>query len=135
MNNIFKKKQISICYNIANSKVWSDIFKIKNIEDVRKTLNDVHMRCNYGKGDKKIWWTTDQRDLYDKVVEWNKVNNKLVFIHKKGTPYLRLVRNKFNLNDEKTKKDIKNGLYCDFHCRRPYKKFKKFNEEVYNLLE
>ena len=133
-DNLLKKKQISICYSIATSKVWSNIFNIQTIKDINNELIKHFIESKYGINHRKKWWPTDQKQLYLYVTKWNNKTKKCIFLNDRSTNFLRLDRKRFNINDQEIQNNIKLGKYCDYHCFRPYEKFRKVNEEIYNLL-
>jgi hypothetical protein len=122
--------EIAMCYNIALNKTWKDIFKINNIDDIVKRLIDVINDVNYIDGHGNKGWNTDQLHLYKRVLEWNKNTNNFVHLYDTKTGYMRLDR--INFEFDKTK--IKNGYYSDYHCCRPYDKYKSINDEIINAL-
>jgi hypothetical protein len=137
--------QIAMCYNVALNKTWSDIFNIKLLEDINEKLISI-----YKNG---IEWTTDQSDLYNYVMDWNKITNNFVILDDLKTGYNRLCRdniinthtnikiskytmlnrNNININDN-IKNMIKLNYYSDYHCCRPYNQYKLINDEIINLL-
>jgi hypothetical protein len=130
-------KQIAMCYNVALNKTWIDIFKIFNIDDIKKRLVNVYKNihyidCNYLENP---GWCSDQVDLYKYVFKWNKLTKKFIILDDKNTGFLRLDRNRFNLTDPVIRKNISEGVYSDYHCYRPMKKYSNMNYEIYNLLQ
>lgn len=140
-NVLLKKKQIAICYNVATNKVWSDIFNINSLNDINIRLTNVYNKINYINGHGKKGWFTDQKDLYLYIMEWNKKTNNFVFLNDKETNFNRFNRKNIllnlNLNNSTTNNiinNIKNNKYTDYHCLRPYNKYKHFNNLVFILL-
>ena len=134
-NILMKIKKIAMCYNVATPKIWSEIFKINTIDDLKNELIEIfeksYQRENEIYGNRG--WGTDQTILYDKVMTWNNKTNNFVAIDEKTTKFKRLDRNTFNLND-KLEKLIHDGFYSDYHCYRPMSKYKEINWSIYNLL-
>lgn len=130
----FNFKQIAMCYNVANPKIWSDIFKINTLNDIKKRLIDINNSINYIDGHGNQGWSTDQLDLYKYVMEWNKTTNNLICLKENNTKFCRLDRHRFLLNNETIINNIKNGVYTDYHCYRPYNKYKEINDKIYELL-
>ena len=71
------KDEIVMCYNYATPSVWSEIFEIKTIDDVKNRLIDV-FRKNISGNDKKSFergsgkeWGIDQYDLTNTIKKWN----------------------------------------------------------------
>ena len=118
-------KQIAVCYNVATPKTWSSIFNINSIEDIKLRLVERYKTIVDG-------WFTDQADLYTKVNEWNNITNGFIILKDKDTKFKRLDRGDMSSGTMNT--DIKNGLYTDYHCLRPYDDYMMENEKIYNLL-
>lgn len=136
-NVLINEKQIAMCYNIATPKVWSNIFNIKSLDDIKNRLFEVNKNINYVDGHNKSGWSTDQRDLYKYVMKWNKNTNNFISLDDNDTEFSRLDRIKHFKNNElenKIKKNIKLGMYSDYHCLRPFKKYEKVNNNIINLL-
>jgi hypothetical protein len=130
---IYQYKEIAMCYNIALNKTWKDVFNISNVEDIKQRLININNNINYVEGHGASGWTTDQKDLYKYIINWNKKTNNFVFLDDKKTGYNRLDRGTFNLDDNEISK-IKKGFYTDYHCLRPYKQYKQINDSILNLL-
>ena len=56
-----------------------------------------------------------------------------IYLKDSNTNFKRLDRNTFKLNDDIINK-IKNGYYSDYHCYRPYDKYKVINDSIIDLL-
>ena len=117
--------QFAMCYNVASSKIWSDIFKIKSIEDINERL----IKINRHSG-----WSTDQVDLCKYVIDWNKKTNNLILVKDNTTGFQRLGRIQSKHFNEKLKKNILDGNYTDYHCSRPFKKYEEILMKIYELL-
>lgn len=143
-----KIKQIQICYNVASNKTFSEIFQIKNIDDINEKLKQAFSEVNYPKTDNlPNWkkgnyngWGKDQDDLYEYINKWKNKNNRYICVNtldktnKNITSMDRLCRSKkFKLNEDIIKK-IKEGKYTDYHIYRPYSKYKNINNTILNLL-
>ena len=136
-NILLNNHQIAICYNIATSKVWSDIFNIKSINDINKRLSLVYSKIEYMDIHGKNGWSTDQLDLYKYELKWNKKNNNFISLDDNYTKFNRLNREihiKNNKLSDEIKKNIKSGLYTDYHCIRPFEKYQEVNNEIISLL-
>lgn len=129
-------RQIAMCYNVATSKTWQDIFNIHSLEDINTSLMNRFKSIDFVEGTSKICWFTDQIELYNHVLLWNKKTNNFVYLHDKNTGYSRLDRIHMNTHtlDESMKTKIKNGFFSDYHCLRPYSKYKVLNEMIYDAL-
>ena len=125
--------QIVMCYNVATNKIWKDIFQIKSLEDVKKRLIDVYSTIDYANVHGKSGWSTDQIDLYNKVIKWNANTGNFIVLKEKDTGYCRLDRHTFSLNEEMENK-IKKEQYTDYHCYRPFKDWEKLNNRIHEIL-
>lgn len=135
-NVLLNSKQIAMCYNVATNKVWSEIFHIKNIEDIKNRLVDVYSSINYRVevvNDNNESWCTDQSHLFKYVCNWNNKTNNFRILNDQRTGYHRLDRNRFILSKDIIE-NIKNGIYSDYHCYRPYSKYKEINDKIYECL-
>ena len=121
------EKELCMCYNIAVPRIWSDIFGIKNVQDIRDHLVKEYSKVDYdgihgGKG-----WQTDQKCLYEYVVKWDKQYKGCVFMSDKTTGYRRFDR-LYNFN-------LPIGIYTDYHLHRPYSNHKQFVDTVVGGLK
>ena len=134
-NRRLEYKNLVICYNCALSKTWSDIFHIKNKDDIINHLKNIYQEVNYEDGRLKKGWYTDQLQLYRYVKKWNEKTNKHVILKDEKTKFNRLCRKtKFTLNDNIIY-DIQNGKYSEYHAYSPYEKYKEINDNIlYNLI-
>ncbi len=140
---ISEHKQYPICFCLATSNVWKDIFNINSIDDIITTLK-IWYTSDYKISDPySIGWATDQLKLYKYVNEWNKKTlsskkSNLILLKDENTNFNRLDRlnlEKDNLNISNIKEDIKNNKYSDFHLPRPYEKHKNLINELLNKEE
>jgi hypothetical protein len=128
-SGLLTEKQISICYCVSNNKTWGNIFQIKTLEDIKTRLIKINEHYH-----KNINWFLDQIHLYHNVMYWNSITKKCIVLKDKYTRYNRLDRDQnFELNAT-ISNNIKIGKYSDYHCCRPYLKFKELNDKIYELL-
>lgn len=133
-NRRLEKKNLVICYNCALTKTWSEIFNIKNINDIINRLKNVFKTNKIRDGRLKSGWYTDQKDLYKYVMNWNKKNQKHIILDDNITKWNRLCRkDNFSLT-EKIKLNIKEGVYSEYHAYSPYSEYKKINDEILKLI-
>jgi hypothetical protein len=133
--------QFASCYNIATSKVWSEVFNISNFDDIKIRLHDIWYNELDSIPQKLIndspykGWYKDQIDALKYVTIWNKITNNLLILKDKDTGYNRLDRaNQCRMNND-IKLNIIDGKYSDYHICRPYSKHKEFNDEIVELLK
>lgn len=129
-------KQIAMCYNVATNKIWKDIFHIESIEDINRRLIHRFKNMNFIEGAGQCGWFTDQTDLFNNIYLWNNKTHNFIYLNDKNTGYSRLDRIHMNtvMLDEHIKNKIRNGYFSDYHCLRPYSKYKTINDMIYNTL-
>jgi hypothetical protein len=124
--NITKENPIDIpiCYNVATPNIWREMF---GSEDNETILKKWYTNTNYngihgGKG-----WGTDQKMLLDYFINYK---GKKILLKRDNLGFNRLVLN--NMSDITTEltQGIKNGIYSDYHCPRPYEQ----NKEIINFV-
>lgn len=126
--------QIAMCYNVATSNIWSEIFNINSIDDINKRLSEVFFSIEHEEGHGKKGWCQDQIDLYKYVMNWGKNKENFIILHDSKTGYNRLDRNRFDINNQQLQILIKLGFFSDYHCYRPYNKYKEINGKIFDLL-
>lgn len=123
-NVCFNEKQIALCYNVATSKIWKDVFNINNKEDVINKIKEIYLENNT--------WFVDQIILFKHIQNWK--SNKISFIclNEKTTKFKRLNRNKFHIKDIET--IISNNTFTDYHCLRPMSQYAEINNKIIDML-
>ena len=130
--------QIAMCYNVATSKVWKEIFQIYSLENINNKIitrfNEI--KKNFCEGPGNSGWFTDQIDLYNYIKLWNIKTNNFIYLNDNLTKFNRLDRVHMNKNliSENEMKKIKSGFYSDYHCLRPYLQYKHINDLICSLL-
>jgi len=133
--------QFASCYNIALPKIWGEIWNVKNFNDIKQKLHNVWNKELDTIPEKLVkqssykGWFKDQIDGLKNIKKWNEKTGNYIVLKDKYTKFRRLDRGRkrgINLNVEKD--NIKNGVYSDYHMCRPYSKYKKLNDEIYDLL-
>lgn len=127
-------QQIAMCYNVAKNKTWSNIFNITSLDDIKLRLREVYQRVNYKDGHNNMGWCSDQIDLFQSIKNWEKRDTHFKVLHDKQTGFCRLDRNTFDIRNTTLQSYIKNGMFSDYHCYRPYETYKDINEMIYELL-
>jgi hypothetical protein len=133
-NVLLESNQIAMCYNVSTPNIWSEIFNIKTIEDVKNRLIERFNNIKYIDGHGNFGWSIDQLDFYNYVTNWNNKTNNFVILNDKNTGYCRLDRSSLKKINEQIINNIKNGKYSDYHCHRPYNNYKILNDTVYESL-
>ena len=86
--------EFAICYNIANSKTWSEIFSVKTIKDVKKKLIEWY-DPEYNGIKNCPGWHIDQKKLYQYVSKWGAISkNSLIVLRDKDLGFIRLNLNR-----------------------------------------
>ena len=130
------ENQISMAWQITTYKNWSEVFKIKTINDVKKKLIERNKTIKYNGISGKSGWFTDQIDLYKYVMDWNNQTGKYIFLNDEETKFNRLDRKKIKNNirlSDKLIRELRNKKYTDYHCARPFDKYEKINNDIYNI--
>ena len=133
--------QIAMCYNVATSKIWSDIFTIYSLDDIKERIISVNNLIDYVDGHGESGWSTDQNYLYNKVFEWDTNTHNFIRLNENETQFRRLDRGNFSTSlpigkdNPSFLKEIVSGKFSDYHCYRPMNKWGELNYEIYNLLE
>lgn len=137
---IKKYSQYAICYNIAINKIWSEIFNIKSIEDIKQKIIEVYKKNKYIEGRGKAGWSLDQQELFKYVNIWHKKTNNRIILRDNQTKYNRLCRSflKHTISKDKQlklfKQKIRQHKFSDYHCLVPHKKFEIVNNLIYDML-
>ncbi len=131
---LFEHKELAMCYNVATPLIWSDIFNIKTLEDIKYRLNEKFKSIKYVDGHGNSGWSVDQQDLYNCVIKWHKTTNNFIFLKDIDTRFNRLNRNCFDLNSYDILNNVKNSHYSDYHCYRPFSQFVDLNNKIYEFL-
>lgn len=125
--NILLPNEIPICYNIATPSVWSKVFGDKSDEDM---LKEWHTPTYDGKHGGK-GWNTDQVIL---IKKFNGYSGPKIILNDTLTKFRRLDRQPGFSVSETLKTEIKNGVYSDYHCMRPYSVHKDINDFIVQSL-
>jgi hypothetical protein len=127
------KDEIAMCYNIAHQNIWQEMFDISSMEDIITVLKDLYDQNEYDDTHGGDGWNIDQLYLYEKVQEWEKKTNSIIYLTDEQTKFKRLCRTRPNL-DKQCIFNIKNHKYTDYHLLRPYQEYKKYNDLIFKLL-
>ena len=121
-------KEYYMCYNVGLVKTWSDIFNIKNIDDIKYKLSDWYSKIEYNFDNKYRskckGFHNDQLMLYKYLNEWNNKNTNNLILLSTNIRRLDVYGNKIFKNKLKILEDFKNNNYDDFHIP------KKFNKQL-----
>jgi hypothetical protein len=132
-NVLFEYKEIAMCYNVACPPVWSDIFKIKTIEDICTQMQEIYKNIEYDGNHGGSGWTTDQKEFFKRVMNWNQKTKNFVFLNDNKTGFLRLDRGRFAI-DQNLIRVIKSKQISDYHALRPYSEYKEMNDIITKIV-
>lgn len=112
--NSESNQQIYICYNIANSSTWSEIFHIYTLQDIDnfliKNYNSQYDAVHGGKG-----WFTDQELLYTYIMKWKNINNNYVTLDDLQLNFMRIDGPYFKYNKNLILEALSLNKFSDFH--------------------
>jgi hypothetical protein len=123
--------EIPMCYVAGLPNTWTNIF---GSEDTETLLKQWYQYSNYSGVHAGSGWNTDQLILTRMFKMWD--GNKVI-LNDTITNFKRLCRqlsviNKSNLST--IVENIKSGMYCDYHCLRPYSRHKEINDLIIDSL-
>lgn len=127
-----KQNMYAICYNVANSNTWKEIFKINSIDDIVRTLRNWY-NVKYDGTKNCEGWFTDQLKLYEIVNKWKQ--ERVIILKDRDLNFKRLDkrhRNNIVKNIDLYKKNLL--TYTDFHCIKPYSKLKHYILVIINEI-
>jgi GR25 family glycosyltransferase involved in LPS biosynthesis len=108
---------------LATPDVWKNIFEIKNISDIEKTIKKLYLSSEKYKTDRLIIFNHINKQNNNVVITTNKKYNKLD------------IKNVKNLNDMKnTKININLGMYSDFLLPMPFDIYKNIVSKLMSKL-
>jgi len=111
-----KQNMYAICYNVANSNIWKEIFKVYNQEDVKNKIIEWY-NSHYSGTKNCIGWFTDQIKLYEYLHNYN----NLVILKDNKLGFKRLDKRQrdidfINKNSNNLEKFCE--IYSDFHISK-----------------
>lgn len=123
------ENMISIMWNAAKGQVWSKIFDVYNLNDIKNKLISWYPNNYSVRGQN---WYFDQIILRNKINTFHeKFPSSVIELSDELTGFNRLNRSKLKRNFRKFY--IEGTDYTDFHMPRPYKKHKKLIDKVYEI--
>lgn len=124
--------EISMCYNVALPAVWSSMFGDESIENA---LREWYVGTSYSGMHGGAGWGTDQTILVRMFNQWNGTK---VVLNDRATHFRRLDRgyhkNLFR-DHHRLRTLIRQGVFADYHCFRPYRQYREMNDFVVSCLE
>jgi hypothetical protein len=122
--DVLLPSEIPMCYNIAIPSTWKKVFEDESIEKW-------YTRGNYDGNHGGSGWNIDQLVL---IEFFNRYSGKKIILNDNITKYNRLDRYGFNFNDKTLFGKIQSGIFSDYHCLRPYSKYKEINDKLVEQL-
>ena len=125
--NVTKNNMYPICYSVAQGNTWIEVFQADSLSSIRKKLTEWYLNEYIVNG--KSWYF-DQLKLFESLKSFkSSYPKRFIELDDKTTDFCRLNRTKLKRN---TKKFYDENLnYTDFHMPRPYRKYKKIINKVY----
>jgi hypothetical protein len=124
-------QQYAMCYNAASPKTWKEINGITCVESIRRWIETNYVKTYSGVPDGTGWYS-DQTVLHTLISLWSKKDTNFICLKDAEIGFRRLDR--VDRLSDSILPDVAKGLYSDYHCLRPYKSFKEFNDKVVDSL-
>lgn len=107
--------QIAMCYVVAPRNIWTDIFNIRNEDDIRSFLT-THYRTDYDAVHGGNAWYSDQQILYNYVTAWEKRTcSKAIFLDDRANGFNRLDCHHHNYNKSSFLNLLNTDKFSDAH--------------------
>lgn len=127
--------EVPICYNAAAPQTWHDLFGVATSREVSARLGEWAEDLVYDGVPGGPGWATDQRTLYQALIEFGTRTRRVWILDDRYTGFKRLdlpsVAPGLTAGDERA---IARGSYSDFHCVLPHPEFRALNERVVELV-
>jgi hypothetical protein len=130
--NAYTQNQMyAMCYNLANSATWKQIFLINSLQDIVDRLKSWY-NSSYNGIKNCPGWYTDQKMLFKYVNDYNK---NIIILDDNETKFKRLDKNSktklYILNNlDEVCQNINSSTYTDFHVIRPFHRYIKIIERI-----
>lgn len=125
--------EISMCYNVAHPAIWSSVFGTTPTADL---LQEWYRPSGYDGNHGGAGWNTDQLILVKAFNEWR---GRKIVLNDRITRFSRLDRGMPMEIWEREHARIRNriiaGKFADYHCLRPYKQFRHWNDWIVSCLQ
>ena len=129
-------KEQNMSYNVALSKVWRDIFKVSNIDDINRTLiqwyqevKEYHFDTKYRSKCKGFHF--DQQVFYKSLENWPLRKTHLISFDLSKRSRLHKITAS---NEKEVLEKIREGKYDDFIFLRPYQKHLSSKLKIKSLI-
>lgn len=126
------KKQIYMCYVGATPKVWSEMFHIKTVDDVRTRLIKYSKQYQSNGKHGSVGWCSDQIELYNVVKATTPDKIGLVPWTQQIPRVDRLGEYQYNQYKVEIEEALQKGIIVDYHMP-PYTENKDIINEILNI--
>lgn len=132
-------QEYPMCYNVATPDIWKKVFHVNCLEDVINGLRLWYNHSNYAKTNPSLKGICnfDQKILYKKLQDFHRTTNNLVVLNDSICKYNRYDRIHKLFNKDGSlihHNEVINLKYHDYHCLRPYVKYKQYNDAITKVL-
>ncbi len=133
---LLPRGEIPICYNAALPSVWSKLFDVRSLDDVRGRLSEWAAEFEYEGIHGGHGWHADQITLYRTLIARGKEHRDVWILRDEYTGLERLQKVVLQRRDhlvDPERERIRRGVYTDFHVLVPYDEHRALNDEVVQL--
>jgi hypothetical protein len=126
-------EELPICYNVALPATWASVFGIDSLDDVRAKLREWGAGVEYAGTHGGIGWTTDQRRLYEALVDRGRRWHDVWILDDDFTGYRRLERSyvaKWGAVSPEAARGVERRRFSDFHLLRADSADAALNEAI-----
>lgn len=131
-----ENQMYGICYNLANSNVWKEIFNIHSINDVVSKIVEFYNK-EYDGVKNCSGWYSDQKVLYQYLQQWREKNKRRhIILYDDDMEFDRLDKKQKQYitgNLQQVHEDVKNKKYVDFHFIRPFTRYIQIINNICNI--
>jgi hypothetical protein len=125
--------ELPICYNAARPQTWASVFGVRDLDDVRARLREWADGVEYSGSHGGPGWTSDQRRLYQVLLERGRTGSDVWILDDDFTGYHRLERayvEKWGTLSDDARHGIGRQSFSDFHLLRADSAHADLNELV-----
>jgi hypothetical protein len=125
--------EMPICYNAALPRTWGSVFRVDDLDDVRKRLRSWGQGIEYAGTRGGPGWTTDQRRLHHVLLERGRQHRDVWILDDAYTGFRRLERayvEKWQRLSDDARDGIARHAYSDYHLLDAESELAALNEVV-----
>ena len=131
-----ERSMVSMLFNAATPRTWSELFGVSTLEDVRAQLTAWTSGLEYVLDRGNTGWYTDQELLYRTLMEWPEAPLRWWAMDDEYTRHLQLDRKQLErevgLSPERRAKILAQE-YSEYVCMFPYQEHREVNDLVLEL--